>query len=162
MPIQTKSEDKFFNKLMDETFKGLGDDFKNSSVPLRGIEKNNLILKKSIEEIHHELVAECVPCFPLEFLKETLCFRVVMDEKILDFPHNWSIFQDLFESMSQNKDYMCWIDREDDNDFILKVLGEWVGKDLEAVILLSGPNPLLAIVPKTPRFDFSVMKKNFF
>ena len=48
MPIQTKSEDKFFNKLMDETFKGLGDDFKNSNVPLRGIEKNNY---KSINDL---------------------------------------------------------------------------------------------------------------
>ena len=85
-----------------------------------------------------------------------------MDEKILDFPHNWSIFQNLFESMSSNQDYMCWIDREDDNDFILKVLGEWVGESLEAVILLSGPSPFLAIIPKSRRSDFSMLKKNFF
>ena len=153
MPIQTKSEEKFFNKLMDETFKGLGEDFKDC---------NDLTLKPSIEEVYHKLEGEGVPCLPLAFLKETLCFRVAMDEKILDFPHNWSIFQNLFESMSSNQDYMCWIDREDDNDFILKALGEWVGENLEAVVLLSGPSPFLAIIPKSRRFDFSMLKKNFF
>lgn len=158
-PIQVKSEKRFFTKLLDETFKGVEDGLKESKAIIKSPLNRVLREKKSIEKIYKILEKEDVRCLRLRLIEKLSCFRLSIDDKILDFPHNWSLFEELFKSIKSNEDFCYWIDKREDDDLILKVLGHWIGEDLDAVLILSNPNPFLAFVSNANKSKFDWIKK---
>jgi hypothetical protein len=161
-PIQVKSEERFFTTLLNETFEGMGNGLKDSKVILKPPSSRALREKKSIERIYKILKKEDIRCIGLKLIENVSCFRLSIDNKILDFPHNWSLFEELFKSIKSNEDFCYWIDKREDDDLILKILGHWMGEDLAAVIILSKPNPFLAFVPNADKSKFDWIKERVF
>lgn len=78
------------------------------------------------------LVDENVLFLPLNFIESTKCYRINLNETIIDFPSNWSIFSKFA------KDQLVYVNASADEDFLCEIFLSHVGE--VKVIVLAGEN----------------------
>ena len=132
-----RKDRNFFNKLTDETFEFVEEadkqsDQKNVSNNLAeyyDIQKSNhddLNISQYIEQYDGKLIG-------LDFIQETSCFRLSVENTIIDFPSNWSIFTLMKESL-EDKNILIKEFSEETDPILYEVLSQKVFKYSKYVV----------------------------
>ena len=74
---------------------------------------------------------------PLEFQSTSQCYRLNIEDSILDFPSNWSIFEEI-----NSKDIIP-VDQSMDQNFLIDIFSELVGSVENIVLLRDNQNIML-------------------
>ena len=124
-----KNDDFLISQLISETY----DDAPQKEQPNDVIDLRNYFEKKlneieflSIKEYltQNGLVAQSV-----KYIEQIKCFRIILNNHIIDFPSNWSIFNDL------TKGNLIFLESKNDQDYLLEIFSELRGIQSNLAIL---------------------------
>ncbi len=135
-------EDTLISKLIEETCNSQADESEQlgPAVDLRSY------FEKRLNQVEYNSLMDYlgqnqISFKGLVFQKETGCYQLSWNETVLDFPSNWSIFQNIQTSE------LIFVDRDVDSDFLLDIFAEVTGsfnniavareEDVVSLVLLS-------------------------
>ena len=115
-------EDTLISKLIEETCNSQADESEQlgPAVDLRSY------FEKRLNQVEYNSLMDYlgqnqISFKNLTFQKETGCYQLCWNETVVDFPSNWSIFQNIQTSE------LIFVDRDVDSDFLLDVFAEVTG-----------------------------------
>jgi hypothetical protein len=115
-------EDTLISKLIEETCNSQADESEQMgpAIDLRSY------FEKRLNQVEYNSLMDYlgqnkISFKNLTFQKETGCYQLSWNETVLDFPSNWSIFQNIQTSE------LIFVDREVDGDFLLDIFAEVTG-----------------------------------
>ena len=76
---------------------------------------------------------------PLELEESISCYRLMFNDSTLDFPSNWSIFEEI------NDRDLLFLDQSSDQDFLLDIFAELFGNAQNIVLLKENQKVKLVI-----------------
>ena len=139
-----KNEDTLISQLTSETY----DDGPEKEQPITVSDLRNYFERK-INEVEFISITDYLVQNNLEmselFLEDkSQCYRLIYNELVLDFPINWSIFNDISTSD------LVYVDESLDQDFLLDIFSEITGeyKNL-ALVNLDGAIKLIYFPEET-------------
>ena len=115
------NEDTLISKLIEETCNDHADkDQLEAVVDLRNYFEKRLNQVDYLSLVDY-LNQQQLPFESLSYIQDTCCYQLICKDIVLDFPSNWSVFQNI----ETNK--LIFIDREVDHDFLLDIFTEVTG-----------------------------------
>jgi hypothetical protein len=90
------------------------------------------------------------------FQKETGCYQLRWNETVLDFPSNWSIFQNIATSE------LIFVDKEVDSDFLLDVFAEVTGSFNNIAVTKEGDTVNLVLLSEASYQEHSKWMIGYF
>jgi len=136
------NDDTLISRLLSETYTETDDhDQPNTFVDLRNY------FEKKLNEVDFNSIASylehnSLKAIELSFQSNTLCYRLIMKDSILDFPSNWSIFKEI---KSQD---LIYIDSSLDQDFLLDIFAELNGEQANLALLKEESNVTMVFLPE--------------
>ena len=113
------NQDTFMKQIIDETYR---DDAAESS-------PSNLVnyFEKRLNEVDYlsltnYLVNEEILFIPMNLIEQTKCYRISLGNTLIDFPSNWSIFN----NFSMEK--LVYVNANKDEDFLCEIFLSYVGE----------------------------------
>ncbi|MBT3584966.1 MAG: hypothetical protein HN509_08670 [Halobacteriovoraceae bacterium] len=143
-------EDLFINKLLEETYSFMpeNDACKDSKDLL--LYFNN----KANNSVGEETVTDDLQMATevnLEFIPDLFCFRLSHQSKDIDFPSNWSLFEELRNSLESGKRFFCRVDRDDNRDQLHDILSEVVSYPCHAIFYVNEGKAGISMCPSDGR-----------
>ena len=115
------NEDTLISRLIEETCNdSLEKDQLNTFGDLRNYFEKRLN-EVDFLSINDYLLQHHLSCFEINYQKNSQCYRMTLNQSILDFPSNWSIFKDLKTAN------LIYLDHTSDQDFLLDLFSELNG-----------------------------------
>ena len=112
------NDDTLISQLIAETCKEPDEkDSTENFVDLRNYFEKRLN-QVSFNSVSEYLCQQQLSFRPLVFENNIGCYRVEMNEMVLDFPSNWSIFKNI-----SNSDFL-YLDQSNDQDFLIDIFSE--------------------------------------
>lgn len=133
------NEDTLISKLIEETYtESVEKDQPNSLVDLRSY------FEKRLNEVDFGSIADYIDQnflshFQLHYLKNIGCYRLNLNEYVLDFPSNWSVFSDVSSSE------LVYVDSSLDRDFLLDIISEVCG-NIQSFVLVRESNRIELVI----------------
>ena len=123
---KTPLENKFFDQLLEETFdhQSMEAEFKN--------EVKGELLTQAEHFIQKNKSSQII----ITYRPTSGCYRVILRNKTIDFPKNWSIFSELYRARNSNEDFFFFLSEEDDKDYVLEILSNLMQSDIYGVIFV--------------------------
>lgn len=150
------NEDTLISKLIEETYtEPVDKDQSNSFVDLRKyFEKRlNEVDFNSIEDYmaqHHLSHQE------LAFQKQSGCYRLSFKQSVIDFPSNWSIFEQISTTD------LIFLDQAQDQDFLLDIFSEICGSTQNIALVKENQLVQLVFLPDEDSSDHVKWMRNYF
>lgn len=147
-----KKEDLFINKILEETFMFMPEnEAAHDPGDLRSY-FNKQSIKGDVSNTKRffegQLNKSKVNFIPFNFLQEINCFRISIAGSIVDFPSNWSIFQDLFEGYKKNENISIFVSIENDVESLLEIFRPFSSYDCNLVFLNFKGSLYLVFLPE--------------
>ena len=131
-------DDLFIHKLLEETYQFLPEDetAKSPAELFKYFQNHDNIDRYDSRDsiLFSYLNKNGVPFAPLEYLKDSGCFRLNLQKTVYDIPSNWSIFAEL-KQISGNE--LIIINEASDKDHLRKVFSQSLSKDVDLLILIN-------------------------
>jgi len=119
-------ENQFFDQLLEETF-----DYQNKeSQSKREVEGEFLSQVEQLIKRNESLQIN------LNYRPSSGCYRVIVNNEVVDFPKNWSVFSELYKANDKEEDFFCCLNEKDDKDHVLKILEKLLKIDIGGVIFV--------------------------
>jgi hypothetical protein len=153
--MKTKpSDDWFIGKLLEETYQCVpSDELSKSPGDLldyftnhKSQPKNSsrdLVLRNYFQ--NHGLVIA-----PLEYRIKSKCYRMTINNLVLDFPSNWGLFESL-ESLSATDYFM--ISKKEDKTSLAIILSQVVSYPADIVVMTDAGEKFLALIRESSEED---------
>jgi hypothetical protein len=78
----------------------------------------------------------------VKYIENIKCFRVVLNNHVLDFPSNWSIFNDL------SKENLIYLESKNDQDFLIDIFSELTGEQTNLAMIKHDSQISMVFVPE--------------
>lgn len=141
--ISMNNDDTLIAKLISETYDSEADDkdLPNSFVDLRNY------FEKRLNQVDFLSLSDYIGQNQLSavefiFQSNSMCYRLIMKDSILDFPSNWSIFKEI---KSQD---LIYVDQSLDQDFLLDIFAELNGEYGNIALLKEGSVLKMVFLPE--------------
>ena len=150
------NEDTLISKLISETCdEGLEQEELNAVSDLRNY------FERKVNEVEFISINDYLSQNNLEMSEllhqdETQCYRLVYNKSILDFPTNWSIFEDI-----KSKD-LVYINDQLDNDFLLDIFSELTGEYKNLALIKESGQLRMVFLSEETSFEHIEWFRSFF
>lgn len=149
------NDDTFISKLLTETYTESHEDSPNAVVDLRNYFERKLN-EVDFNSINDYLGQHNLSMSNVVFQSKTQCYRLVLNESVLDFPSNWSIFKDI-----KNED-LVYVDQSLDQDFLLDIFSELNGAFFNLALVKDNKEVKLVYLPEEASKDHIQWFRGFF
>lgn len=105
--------DSLIDILMKETFE-VADTREEISNPELGF----LTKSKIVDDLRDQYITFWMG----RYMREGQTFRISIDQKVLDFPRNWSLFEQLYDALKFGNNLAVDVSRENDRDSLFQLL----------------------------------------
>ena len=150
-------EDTLISKLIEETCKSQSEESEQLSpaVDLRSY------FEKKLNQVEYHSLMDYLGQNQIMFKnmplqKETGCYQLHWNEMVLDFPSNWSIFQNIQTSE------LIFVDRDVDNDFLLDIFAEVTGSFNNIAVTKEGDSVNLVLLDEANYSEHSKWMIGYF
>jgi len=150
------NDDAFMSKLIEETCtEAVEKDQPESSFDLRNY------FEKRLNQVDHLSIKDYLEqhflkCNSLTFLSTTMCYRLIINNYILDFPSNWSIFAEI------GRNDLILLDNSEDSDYLLDVFSEISGHNSNIALFKDNEEIHLVLVPGLNSIEHFTWIKSYF
>ncbi len=150
------NDDTFMSRLIEETY----------TEPLEKDQSENVFdlrnyFEKRLNQVDHlslkdYLGQHLLTCKSLTLSSITKCYRLIINEFILDFPSNWSIFAEI------DKVNLICLDPSEDQDSLLDIFSEVSGSYWSIALFRENEDVQLVFVPELESREHFNWMKNYF
>lgn len=150
------NDDTLISKLISETYnEAVEKDQPNAVFDLR-----NYFEKKLNEvdflSINDYLSQHNLSMSNVVFQTQTQCYRLVLNESVMDFPSNWSIFKEI------KSEDVVYVDQSLDQDFLLDIFSELNGTFFNLALVKDNTDVKLVYLPEEASKDHIQWFRGFF
>ncbi len=78
----------------------------------------------------------------VKYIDSIKCFRIVLNNHVLDFPSNWSIFKDLAQQS------LIYLESKNDQDFLIDIFSELNGEQANVAMIKHDSQISMVFVPE--------------
>jgi hypothetical protein len=154
-----KKEDLFINKILEETFLFIPENetTQNSNDLLTYFNKQSIKgdISNTKQFFEGQLKKSKVNFIPFNFLSDINCFRISIAGSIVDFPNNWSIFEELHEGYKKGENASIFVSIENDIENLLEIFRPFSSYDCNLVFLNFKGSLYLVFLPENDQKLFN-------
>jgi hypothetical protein len=150
------SEDTLISMLIEETCtESIEKDLPNTVVDLRKY------FERRLNEVDYNSIMDYLEQHqlshrPLNFEVSSKCYRLDFKQSILDFPSNWSIFEEI-----SNSDFI-YVDQSVDHDFLLDIFSEICGSFQNIALIRADQKIQLVFLSEENSIEHIKWMKSYF
>ena len=150
------NDDTLISKLISETYSDSTEkDQPNAVLDLRNY------FEKKLNEVDFISISDYLSQHNLSmsnvvFQTQSQCYRLVINESVLDFPSNWSIFKEI------NSEDLVYVDQSLDQDFLLDIFSELNGGFFNLALVKDNTEVKLVYLPEEVSKDHIQWFRSFF
>lgn len=150
------NDDTLISKLISETYS----DSTEKDQPNAVVDLRNYFEKKLNEvdfiSINDYLSQHNLSMSNVVFQTQTQCYRLVLNNSVLDFPSNWSIFKEI------KSEDLVFVDQSLDQDFLLDIFSELNGSFFNLALVKDNKDVKLVYLPEEVSKDHIQWFRGFF
>ena len=150
------NEDTLISQLIEETYtESVEKELTDNTIDLRKYFEKRLN-QVDFNSIREYIVQNHLSHQSLVLERSSGCFRLNFKDKTLDFPSNWSIFEEIKNSN------LGYLDQSQDDSFLLDIFAELCGSHQNIVLVKENMDVQLVFIPEEESFDHVKWMKNYF